>query len=212
MIASARASCCTLGRTIARSSGGTPAFTPSAPPRVPPAPSLATRCRACSITSRGCSLHGTNGRWREGWDTHSSRRSVSTAAAAAAAWATRPGWWKARTVRSSQSDLASTPPSPACETISLSPHAIASAAARSAPRSSCLAPAKAVSRVERWTGRQSAGSAQSQTTPLAHRGISSCVTVTVATLGTCASPPPARVRSAATAASAVRSHACTLSA
>eukprot|EP00965_Chrysotila_dentata_P073520 2428433-Pleurochrysis_carterae.AAC.1 len=36
--------------------------------------------------------------------------------------------------------------------------------------------------------------------PLAQRGISSCVMVTVATLGTCASLPAARSRSAATAA------------
>eukprot|EP00965_Chrysotila_dentata_P101072 3337989-Pleurochrysis_carterae.AAC.1 len=52
------------------------------------------------------------------------------------------------------------------------------AASRSAPRSSCLGPSKLVSRVERWTGRQSAGSAQSHTIPRAQRGISSWVTVT----------------------------------
>eukprot|EP00965_Chrysotila_dentata_P031187 1037967-Pleurochrysis_carterae.AAC.2 len=65
------------------------------------------------MTSRGCSLHGTKGRCRVGCATHSSRRSASTAAAAAAAWDTRPGWWNARTVRSSHSDRTSTPPSPA---------------------------------------------------------------------------------------------------
>eukprot|EP00965_Chrysotila_dentata_P157176 5192699-Pleurochrysis_carterae.AAC.1 len=73
--------------------------------------------------------------------------------------------------------------------MSRSGHASSSAAARNAPRSSCLSPAKRVSRVERWTGRQSAGSAQSQTIPCAHFGISFCVIVTVGTLGTCASPP-----------------------
>eukprot|EP00965_Chrysotila_dentata_P025177 835427-Pleurochrysis_carterae.AAC.1 len=96
--------------------------------------------------------------------------------------------------------------------MSLSPQTIASAASRSAFRLSCLVPAKVISRVERWTGLQSVGSVQSQMMPLAHRGISSCVMVTVATLGTCASPPAARSRSAATAASAVWNHACTLSA
>eukprot|EP00965_Chrysotila_dentata_P147248 4861628-Pleurochrysis_carterae.AAC.3 len=63
---------------------------------MPPVPSSTTCCRAWSMTSRGCSLHGTNGRCRVGCATHSSRRSASTAAAAAA-WATRPGWWNAST-------------------------------------------------------------------------------------------------------------------
>eukprot|EP00965_Chrysotila_dentata_P105672 3490400-Pleurochrysis_carterae.AAC.1 len=88
--------------------------------------------------------------------------------------------------------------------MSRSPHASVSAAARSASRSSCLVPANLVVRSDRRTGRQSVGSAQSHTIPLAHRGISSCATVTVGTLGTCTSSPPARARSAATAASAVR--------
>eukprot|EP00965_Chrysotila_dentata_P184730 6098255-Pleurochrysis_carterae.AAC.1 len=67
--------------------------------------------------------------------------------------------------------------------MSWSPQASVSAAARSAPRSSCLGPGKHVSRVDRCTGRQSAGLAQSQTVPRAQCGISSWVTVTVATLG-----------------------------
>eukprot|EP00965_Chrysotila_dentata_P134234 4438919-Pleurochrysis_carterae.AAC.1 len=136
-------------------------------------PSSITRCRAWRITSRGWSLHGTNGRWRVGRAIHSSAQSASTAAAAAAAWATRPGWWNASTVNSSHSDLTSMPPSPAWATMSRSPHASVSAAARSASRSSCLVPGKLVDRVERWTGLQSAGSAQSHTVPRAHRGISS---------------------------------------
>eukprot|EP00965_Chrysotila_dentata_P124762 4124890-Pleurochrysis_carterae.AAC.1 len=63
--------------------------------------------------------------------------------------------------------------------MSRSPHASASAAARSASRLSCLAPAKLVDRVERWTGLQSAGSAQSHTIPRTHPAISPCVMVTV---------------------------------
>eukprot|EP00965_Chrysotila_dentata_P205772 6183154-Pleurochrysis_carterae.AAC.1 len=94
--------------------------------------------------------------------------------------------------------------------MSWSPQASVSAAARSALRSSCLVPAKLVSRVERCTGRQSAGSAQSHTVPRAQCGISSWVTVTVATLGTWTSSPPARARSAATAVSASLNQACTL--
>eukprot|EP00965_Chrysotila_dentata_P063267 2096367-Pleurochrysis_carterae.AAC.1 len=73
--------------------------------------------------------------------------------------------------------------------MSLSSQANVSAAARSAPRSSCLVPAKRVAREDRWTGRQSVGSAQSQTVPRAQVGISSCVIVTVGTLGTCISLP-----------------------
>eukprot|EP00965_Chrysotila_dentata_P174744 5768775-Pleurochrysis_carterae.AAC.1 len=130
--------------------------------------------------------------------------SAFTAAAAAAACATRPGWWNASTVSNSHSDLTSTPPSPAWETMSWSPQASVSAAAQSASRLICLVPANRVVRSDRRTGRQSIGSAQSHTIPRAHRGISSCDTVTVGTLGTCTSSPPARARSAATAASAVR--------
>eukprot|EP00965_Chrysotila_dentata_P090187 2976718-Pleurochrysis_carterae.AAC.1 len=62
----------------------------------PPFPAV-TLWRACMITSLGCRRHGTKGRWRVGAETHCSRTSASTAAAAAAAWPTRPGWWKART-------------------------------------------------------------------------------------------------------------------
>eukprot|EP00965_Chrysotila_dentata_P163406 5396802-Pleurochrysis_carterae.AAC.3 len=50
-----------------------------------------TRCLACITTSRFCSLHGTNGRWREGADTHFSSASASTAFHAAAACSRRPG-------------------------------------------------------------------------------------------------------------------------
>eukprot|EP00965_Chrysotila_dentata_P177883 5876036-Pleurochrysis_carterae.AAC.1 len=56
----------------------------------PPAPAT-TRCRACMITSRGCKRHGTKGRWRTGGATQPSRKSVSTAAEAARACASRPG-------------------------------------------------------------------------------------------------------------------------
>eukprot|EP00965_Chrysotila_dentata_P004998 164253-Pleurochrysis_carterae.AAC.1 len=94
--------------------------------------------------------------------------------------------------------------------MSLSGQSSTSAAARSAARSSCLAPGNCDERDERCTGRQSSGSAQSHTVPRAQRGISSCVTVTVGTFGTCVSLPPARSRSAATAASAMRNHAWTL--
>eukprot|EP00965_Chrysotila_dentata_P117659 3887283-Pleurochrysis_carterae.AAC.1 len=50
----------------------------------------------------------------------------------------------------------------------------ASAALRSAARSSCRSPANCVDRDERCTGRQSAESEQSHTVPRAHSGISSC--------------------------------------
>eukprot|EP00965_Chrysotila_dentata_P177525 5864242-Pleurochrysis_carterae.AAC.1 len=133
--------------------------------------------------------------------------SASTAAAAAAACTTRPGWWNASTVRSSQPERTSTPPSPAWATMSLSVQSSTYAAARSAARSSCLVPGNWDERDERCTGRQSLGSAQSHTVPRAHRSISSCVTVTVGTFGTCVSLPSARSRSAATTASAMRNHA-----
>eukprot|EP00965_Chrysotila_dentata_P020226 669395-Pleurochrysis_carterae.AAC.1 len=68
------------------------------------------------MTSRGCSLHGTNGKCRVGGATQPSARSDSTAFAAAAAWSRKPGWWKARTVMSSHEERASIPPSPACAT------------------------------------------------------------------------------------------------
>eukprot|EP00965_Chrysotila_dentata_P039799 1322018-Pleurochrysis_carterae.AAC.1 len=77
--------------------------------------------------------------------------SPSTAVAAAAAWLTRPGWWNARTVRSSQPERTSTPPSPTCSTMSASVHCIVAAAALRAPRSICRAPSKSVCRVERST-------------------------------------------------------------
>eukprot|EP00965_Chrysotila_dentata_P072232 2387469-Pleurochrysis_carterae.AAC.1 len=93
-------------------------------------------------TSRGCSLHGTNGKWRAGADTHSSAMSASTALRAAAACATRPGWWNARTVVSSHAARASTPPSPACSTMSTSCQFSSAATARSSPLSSCRAPGK----------------------------------------------------------------------
>eukprot|EP00965_Chrysotila_dentata_P162314 5360219-Pleurochrysis_carterae.AAC.1 len=96
--------------------------------------------------------------------------------------------------------------------MSWSSHASVSAAARLATRSSCLGPANLVDRSDRRTGRQSAGSAHSQTVPRAPWGISCCDTVTVGTLGTCASSPLARARSAASAASVVQNQACTLSA
>eukprot|EP00965_Chrysotila_dentata_P121932 4029804-Pleurochrysis_carterae.AAC.1 len=72
------------------------------------------------MTSRGWSLHGTKGRWRTGGATHPSAMSASTAFAAAAAWSRRPGWWNASTVINSHSARASTPPSPACATMSSS--------------------------------------------------------------------------------------------
>eukprot|EP00965_Chrysotila_dentata_P207005 6183867-Pleurochrysis_carterae.AAC.1 len=161
------------------------------------------------MTSRGCNLHGTKGKWRVGRDTHSSFWSVSTATAAAGACATRPGWWKARTVMSSQPERTSTPPSPACGTMSRSAQSMAAAARLSVSRSSWRTPSNRVSRVDRRTGWQSSGSAQSQTTPLAQAGISSCVITTVGTFGTRTSAPPARARSAASAAWAARNHACT---
>eukprot|EP00965_Chrysotila_dentata_P029987 998717-Pleurochrysis_carterae.AAC.2 len=73
-----------------------------------------------------------------GRDTHSSAVSAATALAAAAACATRPGWWKANTVVSSHSARVSTPPSPTCATISASAHPRSSATLRSAARSTCL--------------------------------------------------------------------------
>eukprot|EP00965_Chrysotila_dentata_P045833 1523391-Pleurochrysis_carterae.AAC.1 len=110
---------------------------------------------------------------------------------------------------SSHSDRASTPPSPACATISASGHPSASAAPRRAARSSCLAPGNTVSRVDRVTGTHRRGSLQSQIRPRAQSGISSCSTTVVGTSGTSTSSPAARARSAAVAASAALNHAST---
>eukprot|EP00965_Chrysotila_dentata_P066994 2217875-Pleurochrysis_carterae.AAC.1 len=96
--------------------------------------------------------------------------------------------------------------------MSSSCQAIASAARLSAALSSWRAPGKCVWRVDRATGVHRAGSLQSHTTPRAHSGISSCDTTTVGTAGTGTSSPRARLRSAATAASARANHACTRSA
>eukprot|EP00965_Chrysotila_dentata_P082796 2731715-Pleurochrysis_carterae.AAC.1 len=93
--------------------------------------------------------------------------------------------------------------------MSVSSHCIAAAAARSAPRSICRVPSKTVCRVERSTGTQRAGSAQSQTTPRAHGVISDCSMTSVGTGGTPTSWPAARRRRAATASSARANQACT---
>eukprot|EP00965_Chrysotila_dentata_P089157 2944017-Pleurochrysis_carterae.AAC.1 len=111
---------------------------------------------------------------------------------------------------SSQSDRASTPPSPACATMSASGQRSCAAAARSAVRLSWRFPGNVVCRVERVTGTHRRGSAQSQTLPRAHRGISSCSITTVGTVGTSTSAPRARSRSALVAASAAASHVPTL--
>eukprot|EP00965_Chrysotila_dentata_P171236 5650672-Pleurochrysis_carterae.AAC.1 len=58
--------------------------------------------------------------------------------------------------------------------MSASAHRIVAAAARSAALSSCRAPSNWVCRVERSTGTQRAGSAQSQMVPRAHGAISDC--------------------------------------
>eukprot|EP00965_Chrysotila_dentata_P070601 2333992-Pleurochrysis_carterae.AAC.1 len=87
----------------------------------------------------------------------------------------------------------------------------ASAAFRSACRSSYRRPGNAVARVERVTGTQRAGSAQSHMTPLAHGCIVSYPSTTVGTCGTSTSAPPALALRAATALSASRIHASTLS-
>eukprot|EP00965_Chrysotila_dentata_P172376 5688662-Pleurochrysis_carterae.AAC.2 len=118
-----------------------------------------------------------------------SARCVSTAFAAAAAWSRRPGWWKARTVMSSQADRASTPPSPACSTMSMSGQRSSAAAARSAARSSCRALGDVVWRVDCATGTHRCGSLQPQIFLRAHRGISSCSITTVGTMGTSTSAP-----------------------
>eukprot|EP00965_Chrysotila_dentata_P249458 6208906-Pleurochrysis_carterae.AAC.1 len=74
------------------------------------------------MTSLGCRRQGTNGRCRVGGATHPSPKSAATAAAAAGACSTSPGWWNASTVRSSHSARASTPPSPTWSTMSWSRH------------------------------------------------------------------------------------------
>eukprot|EP00965_Chrysotila_dentata_P075007 2477959-Pleurochrysis_carterae.AAC.1 len=86
--------------------------------------------------------------------------------------------------------------------MSSSCHPSFAAASRSASRFSCLSPGNLVCRVERRTGTQCPGSAQSHTTPRAHGCIVSCPRTTVGTCGTSVSAPPARVRSVATALSA----------
>eukprot|EP00965_Chrysotila_dentata_P043343 1440865-Pleurochrysis_carterae.AAC.1 len=58
--------------------------------------------------------------------------SAATALAAAGACASSPGWWNASTVRSSQSERTSTPPSPTWPSMSASCHCSSAAAARSA--------------------------------------------------------------------------------
>eukprot|EP00965_Chrysotila_dentata_P008805 286914-Pleurochrysis_carterae.AAC.1 len=135
--------------------------------------------------------------------------SDATARAAAPACSRRPGWWNASTVVSPHSARASTPPSPACCTMSSSCHASSAATARSASRFSCRTPGNVVPRVDRRTGTQRAGSAQSHTTPRAQGCIVSWPSTRVGTAGTSTSSPPARARSAATAASASRIHPST---
>eukprot|EP00965_Chrysotila_dentata_P183687 6065004-Pleurochrysis_carterae.AAC.1 len=147
---------------------------------------------------------------RTGGATQPSARSASTAFAAAAACSIRPGWWNARTVISSQSERAFTPPLPACATMSSSGQRNSAAAARSAARSNWRAPGKVVWRVDLATGTHLRGSLQSHTMPRPHRGISFCSITTVGTAGTSTSAPPARARSAAVAASAAANHASTL--
>eukprot|EP00965_Chrysotila_dentata_P097062 3208353-Pleurochrysis_carterae.AAC.1 len=111
---------------------------------------------------------------------------------------------------SSHADRASTPPSPACATMSASGQRSAAAAARSAAHLSCRAPGKVVWRVERAAGTHRRGSLQPRIWPRAHRGISSCSITTVGTEGTSTSSPRALARSAAVAASADANHASTL--
>eukprot|EP00965_Chrysotila_dentata_P130664 4320348-Pleurochrysis_carterae.AAC.1 len=106
---------------------------------------------------------------------------MSTAVAAAAAWLTRPGWWNARAVSSSQPERTFTPPSPTCSTMSVSVHCIVAAAASRASWSTCRSPSKSVCRVERSTGVHRAGSAQSQMMPRAHGAISDCSMTSVGT-------------------------------
>eukprot|EP00965_Chrysotila_dentata_P122513 4049325-Pleurochrysis_carterae.AAC.1 len=94
--------------------------------------------------------------------------------------------------------------------MSASAHRMVAAAARSAALSSCRAPSKRVFRVlDRSTGTQRVGSAQSQMTPRAHGAISDCSMTSVGTGGTSASSPAARRRSAAAAASARANQAWT---
>eukprot|EP00965_Chrysotila_dentata_P256828 6212680-Pleurochrysis_carterae.AAC.2 len=93
--------------------------------------------------------------------------------------------------------------------MSASSHFSWAAAARKAARSICRCPSTGVSRVERCTGTQRVGSAQSQTVPLAHGSISCCSMTTVGTCGTAVSLPSARSCSAATAASAAANQVCT---
>jgi len=110
-------------------------------------------------------------------------------------------WWNASTVISSQSARVSTPPSPIWSMMSVSTQSSSAATRRTAARSSCLAPGKTVSRVDRRTGRQSAGSEQSHTRPRANGAIWSCSITRVSTRG---GVSPRRI--AAAAASAKRSH------
>eukprot|EP00965_Chrysotila_dentata_P243572 6205484-Pleurochrysis_carterae.AAC.1 len=95
--------------------------------------------------------------------------------------------------------------------MSSSCHPSSSATFRSAARFNCLRPGNLVCRVDRRTGTHRAGSSQSHTIPRAHGCIVSCPRTTVGTCGTSASVPPARARSAATAASARSIHAVTTS-
>eukprot|EP00965_Chrysotila_dentata_P028496 946335-Pleurochrysis_carterae.AAC.1 len=162
------------------------------------------------MTSLGCRRQGTKGRCRVGGATHPSPRSAATAAAAAGACSTSPGWWNASTVRSSHSAHASTPPSPTWSTMSWSRQPIVAAAARSAARSTCRGPGNCVRRVDLLTGTQRSGSAQSQMMPRAHATISSCSITTVGTGGTSAGSPSVHRRSAATAASAAANQLSTL--
>ena len=155
-------------------------------------------------TLRGSTRHGTKGRWRTGGATHSSPMSASTTLAAAAKFAATPVWWKARTVSSAQSERTSTPPSPTCPTMSASRHASWAATRRSAARSTWRFPGKTVRRVDRSTGLQSVGSAQSHTTSRAKSAICSCEMVTVGTASGCLPS-----RSATPAASALCIHGST---
>eukprot|EP00965_Chrysotila_dentata_P202461 6181140-Pleurochrysis_carterae.AAC.1 len=182
MIATARASACTRGRVTARSASGTDAFTPSEPPKL-------------DTTSRGCSIQGTDGRWRTGPPPTPpvDLRPRLPPQLLPAAPAPDDGR-KVRTVSSSQSARGSTPPPHTCSTMSVSAHASRCAPSLSVSRSIWRGPGKAVARGERVTGAQRSGSEQSQTMPLAHGCRESWPRTRVGTCGTSTSaPPPGRL-------------------
>eukprot|EP00965_Chrysotila_dentata_P047708 1582874-Pleurochrysis_carterae.AAC.3 len=167
------------------------------------------------MTSRGWRRHGTKGRCRTGGATHPSSRSAFTAFAAAAAWSRRPGWCKARTVMSSQSDRASMPSSSACAyDVRVPPTQLRCC------RAQCRAVELTGSREDRVSvgprdrHAYRRGSLQSHTRPRAQRSISSCSITTLGTGNTSLFSTRPRARSAAVAASAARAnhHASTLAA